>query len=242
MSSSYSSNNRTLGPVSSLICNPTALIQVSEHFFLYCIAAVSSTLFCVLAMQAVLFHLYLSVSSFTTDILFHHADGLSNVGTRSTGRTDTHISRTECVLKYNLSLNWSVHNYEHFLFVSWRNNPQWARASSFTRFLDHTQRRTTVDRTPLDEWSARRRDLYLKTHNNHIRQTSMPPVAFGPTVSGGEGPQTHAWDRAATGTGSYEKYVIRNRNIAFNKVALFFFEKMVGEWQNAEGDKSCHNL
>ena len=25
-----------------------------------------------------------------------------------------------------------------------RNSPQWARASSFTRFLDHTQRHTTV--------------------------------------------------------------------------------------------------
>ena len=33
----------------------------------------------------------------------------------------------------------------------WRNSPQWARASSFTRFLDHTQRRATVGRTPLDE-------------------------------------------------------------------------------------------
>ena len=29
--------------------------------------------------------------------------------------------------------------------------PQWATASSFPRFLDHTQRRTTVGRTPLDE-------------------------------------------------------------------------------------------
>ena len=29
--------------------------------------------------------------------------------------------------------------------------PQWARASSFTRFLDHTQRHTTFGRTPLDE-------------------------------------------------------------------------------------------
>jgi len=27
-------------------------------------------------------------------------------------------------------------------------------------FLDHTQRRSTVGRTPLDERSARRRDLY----------------------------------------------------------------------------------
>jgi len=29
---------------------------------------------------------------------------------------------------------------------------------SFTSFLDHTQQRITVGRTPLDEWSARRRD------------------------------------------------------------------------------------
>ena len=35
----------------------------------------------------------------------------------------------------------------------------------FLMFLDHTQRRTTVGRTPLDEWSARRRDLYLTTHD-----------------------------------------------------------------------------
>jgi len=34
---------------------------------------------------------------------------------------------------------------------------------SFLRFLDHTQRRTTVGRTPLDEWSARRRDICLTT-------------------------------------------------------------------------------
>ena len=45
------------------------------------------------------------------------------------------------------------------LFIFWHNSPHWARASSFTRFLDHTQRRTTVGRTPLDEWSARCRDL-----------------------------------------------------------------------------------
>ena len=31
----------------------------------------------------------------------------------------------------------------------------------FLMFLDHTQRRSTVGRTPLDEWSARRRDLHL---------------------------------------------------------------------------------
>ena len=39
----------------------------------------------------------------------------------------------------------------------------------------HTQRRTTVGRTPLDEWSAHRRDFYLITHNTHNRDTPMPP-------------------------------------------------------------------
>jgi len=58
------------------------------------------------------------------------------------------------------------------LFVCfWRNSPQWSSASSFTRFQDHTQRRTTGGRTPLDEWSARRRDLYLTTHNTHNRHS-----------------------------------------------------------------------
>ena len=58
----------------------------------------------------------------------------------------------------------------------------------FLMFLDHTQRRSTVGRTPVDEWSARRRDLYLTTHDTHNRQISMPPVGFEPTISTGERP------------------------------------------------------
>ena len=68
-------------------------------------------------------------------------------------------------------------------------------------FLDHTQRRSTVGRTPLDERSARCRDLYLTTNNTYNRQISIPPVGFEPTISAGERPQTYALDRAATGTG-----------------------------------------
>ena len=60
----------------------------------------------------------------------------------------------------------------------------------FLMFLDHTQRRTTVGRTPLDEWPARRRDLYLTTHDTHNRQISMPPVGFEPTISAGVRPAT----------------------------------------------------
>ena len=58
----------------------------------------------------------------------------------------------------------------------------------FLMFLDHTQRRATVGRTPLDELSARRRDLYLTTQDTHNRQKSMPPVGFEPTISAGERP------------------------------------------------------
>ena len=69
------------------------------------------------------------------------------------------------------------------------------------RFLDYTQRRTTVGRTPLDEWPTRRKDLCLTTPNTHNRQTSMPPVGFELTAPAGERPQTYAFNRAATGTG-----------------------------------------
>jgi hypothetical protein len=76
--------------------------------------------------------------------------------------------------------------------------PQWAMASSFTKFLDHTQRRTTVGRTPLDEGSARRRDLFLTRNNNQDRKAAMPLVGFKPTISAGERPQTYALDGTCT--------------------------------------------
>jgi hypothetical protein len=61
-------------------------------------------------------------------------------------------------------------NKSNRLFICfWYDSPQWARASSFLRFLDHTQRRTTVGTTPPDERSARCRDLYLTTNNTHNR-------------------------------------------------------------------------
>jgi len=106
------------------------------------------------------------------------------------------------------------------LFVCfWRDGLQWARASSFTKFLDHTQRRTTVSRTALDEWSASRRDLYLTTHDTHNRQISMPPVGFETTISAGERPQTYALDPAATGTGN-SFYSILHYSSYFNCIQI----------------------
>jgi len=50
----------------------------------------------------------------------------------------------------------------------------------------HSVTHTTLGKTPLDEWSARRRDLYLTTHNTHNRQTSMSPAGFEPTIPASE--------------------------------------------------------
>jgi len=58
------------------------------------------------------------------------------------------------------------------LFVSGATALQWARVSSFLRFLDSIQRRTTGGKSPLDEWSARRRDLYLTKHKTNDRHPS----------------------------------------------------------------------
>jgi hypothetical protein len=85
----------------------------------------------------------------------------------------------------------------------WCDSPQWARASSFTRYIDHTHNDTPHSVGLL--WtriSARHKELYLTTHNTHNRQTSMPQVVFEPTISTGERRQTYAYDRVATGTGS----------------------------------------
>jgi hypothetical protein len=90
----------------------------------------------------------------------------------------------------------SHHNTDVFVFsngATFRSGPGHPHYRGFTI----TFRRTTIDRTPLDEWSARRTDLYLTTHNTHKIQTSMPPAGFEPTIPQSEGPQTHALDGAA---------------------------------------------
>jgi len=114
----------------------------------------------------------------------------------------------------------SFFNYQVLLLfiLLWPCDPTRVMASSFLRFLDHIQRRTTVGRTPLGEWSARRRDLYLTTHNTHNRQTSMPPVGFEPTISAGERPQTYALDRVATGTDNYPVCCFNPLNIELNPI------------------------
>ena len=68
--------------------------------------------------------------------------------------------------------------------------------------MTHTH---TLGRSPLDEGSAYRRDLYLTTHNIRKRQTSIQPEGFEPAIPASERPQTHALDRAANGASTRNK-------------------------------------
>ena len=83
-----------------------------------------------------------------------------------------------------------------------------------------TLRHATLCRTPLDEWTARRRDLYLTTHNTHKRRTSMPSSEFEPTISASEQLQSHALDRAASGFDSVPHWFVYKVINGFNSIVL----------------------
>jgi len=62
-------------------------------------------------------------------------------------------------------------------------------------------------KNPLEEGSARRRDLYLYD-TQHSQETEMnaPPVGFEPLISASGRPQRHALDSEATGIGQIKSY------------------------------------
>jgi hypothetical protein len=76
-------------------------------------------------------------------------------------------------------------------------------------FLDHTQRRTTVGRIPLNKSSARRKDLYLTTHNT---TDIHAPLGIRTNNLSSERPQTYALDRAATGNAGMIQNGITGKN------------------------------
>jgi len=63
---------------------------------------------------------------------------------------------------------------------------------------DHTSaRHTTLGRTYLDKWPARRRDPYL----TNPQESSVPQAAFETAVATSERAETHSLDRVATRIG-----------------------------------------
>ena len=57
----------------------------------------------------------------------------------------------------------------------------------------------------------------IPDNTQHSKQTSMPPVGFEPTISGGERPQTFALDRTATGIGMYVYEHSSSQNCSYTR-------------------------
>jgi hypothetical protein len=74
---------------------------------------------------------------------------------------------------------------------------------------------------PLDERSARRRDVYLTTHNIHNRQTSMPPTEFESTFAASERSLTCTLDCAATEVGE---------NVFLPTLTIYTQARIKGPW------------
>ena len=94
-----------------------------------------------------------------------------------------------------------THTHTHTFLFSMAQQPHSGRG--LLHYRGFTITHTTFGGTALDEWSTRRRDLYLIT-NTHKRQTDRHPCLGGvePMVPASERPQTHALDRAGTGIGN----------------------------------------
>ena len=106
------------------------------------------------------------------------------------------FANTTGCIKLRILILLTLLSFSTYLFLSLN-----VREEGSCCTLSHSKTDTSI-RTPLDEGSARRRDLYLTTHNTNNRQTSVPPAGFEPAITASERPQTQALYRAATGIGT----------------------------------------
>jgi hypothetical protein len=100
----------------------------------------------------------------------------------------------------------------------WLNIPIRAQATSFLRFLNHIQLDTYTHtrRTPLKEWSVRRKGRYLHNTQQTEGRTSMPSVGFQPAIPAIETIQTYALHRTATRLGSNKQRPEANFSTVFS--------------------------
>jgi len=91
----------------------------------------------------------------------------------------------------------------HRIFSRGATSPSGPRPPHCRGFTS-TLRHTTVGRTPMDKWSARRRDPYQTTRNTFTRKTRMTTAGCERKILASQRPQTHDLDRAATGTETWQ--------------------------------------
>ena len=85
---------------------------------------------------------------------------------------------------------------------------------------------TTLSMNPLDKWSARRRDLYLTTHNTHM--TSMSPLGIDPTIPATQHPEYRAFTgiSSTAGKGTFPPEIRVRYN--FGKFYIVVANKRLG--------------
>jgi hypothetical protein len=103
-----------------------------------------------------------------SDFLILEEEGIifRNVGSHSPNDSASQPRKLESVtvlLSDSLASHWYLCARTFFRSPSLSYLPVHSRCRGVLFSLDHNQRHTTVCRTPLDEGSARRRDLYLTT-------------------------------------------------------------------------------
>ena len=84
-----------------------------------------------------------------------------------------------CVYHCHIMSTWST-NID--IFFLWRFDPIPGHSLPLRGLAITSIGHNTLDRTSLDNGSARRRDLYLRTHNTHNRQQSLLPAGFEPAI------------------------------------------------------------
>jgi hypothetical protein len=111
---------------------------------------------------------------------------------------------------------WEILSNFHYVQISkfslpslWRFDPIPCRGLPWRGFAITLIGHNELGRTPLDNWSAQSRDLYLTTHNAHKTKISMPPAGIKPTILRSECPQTHALDCEPIGVERF--YHTRNK-------------------------------
>ena len=88
------------------------------------------------------------------------------------------VPRYSCGISFSSEVITDTHGHDNHLFFPVAQQPYSGLGRLIVEVFEITHRHTTLGRTPLDEGPARRRDLYLTTHNTHNRQTAMPPAGF----------------------------------------------------------------
>ena len=88
--------------------------------------------------------------------------------------------------------------------------PYWGFDPFFSELHNHTH---TLSRTPLDEWSASRRDFYVHNTQNSTTDIHVPGREFEHATPATERPQNHALDGAVTGTAILDDFYLISREV-----------------------------